>query len=119
MKQYTLAIIVAVAQAGLNEYATDWENTIPQCEIGPVSCGYDGVCEEGRVCADFYGYMKCFKIWRDDFCWQECDEGMVNNPRRYCDCITPDELTAMFCEVPDPSDYYTEVIEFYGADILP
>ena len=113
MKQYALAILVAAA-AGMNEYATDWENTIPQCEGESLSCGNDGLCEEGNVCAEFFGFQKCFKIWRFDFCSAGCDEGMVNNPRRYCECITPEELTNMFCEAPEepaePEEEEPEVV---------
>ena len=94
MRTYTLAIVALVPFVGANNYISDWENTIPDCE--PKQCGNKGPCDRLEVCSDHIGGMEvCHRVWPYRFCDRECPQApggvrMVPNPRRYCECIGAD-----------------------------
>ena len=78
MKSYFVPILAAVAaiteaRSRLNDWALDWDATVPQCEESdePLQCGkYDG-CDEGKICDRGF----CRNIWRFNFCSAGCDTG--------------------------------------------
>lgn len=101
MRTLALAMTVAFAAATRNIYATDWEASVPSCEA-PKLCGNrNQECKAEEICRvlPYSTIEHCQKIWEYEFC-PGCEEkGMVNDPLRYCNCITPAELEEGFCEV--------------------
>ena len=107
MRTLTLAMTVAFAAArGIpNTYAEDWEASKPNCGA-PKMCGSrQQECKPSHLCRvlPYTDFEHCQKIWEFDFC-SGCEErGLVNDPLRYCSCITPQELQAGFCETEEPA----------------
>ena len=91
-----LAISFTLASAGRNDFYTNWQENVPQCEK-PKQCGRYGQCPEQQVCVDKYdGVQYCERIWKFSFCRRGCPESelgpefsLVVNPMRFCSCITP------------------------------
>ena len=100
LTKLTLAAVATTAQAYKSQYYTDWDQTMTEigCENGPVQCGDDGECGEGYGCLILDSVAVCEDIskW---LCYKpnECKNGQVMNPLRYCECIDVAERDAMFC----------------------
>ena len=94
-----LAITVKAVQNNLSA-------TKPDCKYGPVTCGFDYVtgepklCEADQACANVCSESGCksycFKI-APGHCKRTCPEGQTLNPVEWCECIDIDQHDSMFC----------------------
>ena len=106
MRTLTLAMLAAFVAALENPYVNDWEEARPDCET-PKLCGNrQQECKPNHIrrVLPYTDFEHCQKIWQFDYCGGCEEKGMVNDPLRYCSCITPEELVGGFCEIEEPSD---------------
>ena len=106
MKSMTLALVATIAAAANNDYFLKWEETKPSCDAAKLCGRREEECKKHHICRvlPFTTLEHCQRIWRYEFCDDCTSQGMVNDPLRWCKCITPLEATAGFCELEDEPD---------------
>lgn len=68
----------------------------------PLKCGSRG-CDDSKVCKNIGSMNFCLKVYQS-FCDDECKDGKVRDPTRYCKCISEDRYDEYFCEEEESCD---------------
>ena len=95
--------LAAISYANYSEYWTHWQEMMDaiDCANGPVACGTDEngepeFCSAGYACLQTVFGDKCDDVARYQ-CNRTCADSEALNPLRYCECISEEARTAMFC----------------------
>ena len=100
-KSLACLTLISAASASKSKWVEDFDGMLESvgCSDGPKDCGANNhanskgqYCGSGRGCLrdEFSEWELCVDVapWQ---CFEECDEGEVLSPLRYCKCIPASE----------------------------